>query len=347
MPVSVRLLATLPTLLSPASADAPHVLCGPGHRLLVQRGDTEVAVRDLDQNGPEVRFPAPWPRGFGSVTVSPAGDVAVFAGVHALRAVDRAGAVLWEVRHGCWSSTVCAEPHTSFVEYADDRNHRYADHGSAAFSPDGKLLWAHVRSDSGGDLEEWLVLDPADGTVLGRAGTGTVGSSFLTPHPDPAYMGLTVGEGDEDSPALWGRWDGRTLSVRRLDEQVLLAVSPSGRHLLATDPGQWCLYLLQKEDGEELRRLAAADAVPPPPGDDHARWDYEAAFPHDDAAVVGTGYDMGDPRHWLVDPATMRLHGRIAYPFPVHGSARGAGHGTWYTVSQDQTLLYLWRLDGR
>ncbi|OAH13202.1 hypothetical protein STSP_35270 [Streptomyces jeddahensis] len=347
MAVAARLASTIAAPLDPASADAPLILHWPGRRLLVQRGDTELAVRDLDEGGTETHFPAPWPRGYGSVTVSPTGDVAVFAGVHALRAVDSTGAVRWEIRHGCWSSAVCTEAHASFSEYADDYHHGQADTGSAAFSSDGKLLWAHIRSYEGRDItEEWLILDPVDGTVLTRAATMTVGSgSFHFPHPDPAFMGLTVGEGEEDSPVLWGHWDGAKLTVQRFDEQVLLAVSPSGEHFLTTDPGQWALYLHRAEDGMELRRLNAEDAVPPPSSeDDRVFWDYEAAFPYEDTAVVGTEYYAEVPRHWLVHPRTMALGGRIAYPFPVSGSPRSAGQGIWYTVSKDQTTLHLWRL---
>ncbi|GGQ09293.1 hypothetical protein [Streptosporangium pseudovulgare] len=348
---TARLVATAAAPLDPASADGPQVLHWPGRRLLVQRGDTELAIRDLDGEGLEVRFPAPWPRRYGSVAVSPTGDLAVFAGVHALRAVDSTGAVRWELRHGCWSAAVCAEAHASFSEYADDHHHGHADSGSAAFSSDGRLLWAHIRSHAGHDTnEEWLILDPADGTVLARAETMTVGSgSAHFPHPNPAYMGLTVGEGEEDSPVLWGHWDGARLTVRRFVEEVLLAVSPSGECFLTTDPGQWSLYLHRAEDGLELRRLDAEEAVPPPSGeDDRARWDYEAAFPYDDTAVVGTEHHTDAvPRHWVVDPRTMGVRGRIVYPFPIAGSPRSAGEAAWYTVSRDQTTLHLWDLPHR
>lgn len=342
-----RLVTTVAAPLNPASADSPQVLHWPGRRLLVQRGDTELAVRDLGGEGPEVRFPAPWPRGYGSVAVAPASDVAVFAGVHALRAVDSAGTVRWELRHGCWSAAKCTEAHASFSEYADDYHHGHADSGSAAFSSDGKLLWAHVRNYAGSDVEEeWLILDPADGTVLTRAETMTVGSgSYHFPHPNPAYMGLTVVEGEENSPVLWGHWDGTKLNVQRFVEEVFLAVSPSGEHFLTTDTGQWSLYLHRAKDGMELRSLDAEEAVPPHPSeDDRVRWDYEAAFPYDDTAVVGTEYHAAVPRHWLVDPHTMAVRGRIAYPFPVAGSPRSAGQAAWYTVSKDQTALHLWQL---
>ncbi len=56
------------------------------------------------EHGEEFRFPAPWLRPFGDVTVSPAGDLAVFSGVHAVRAMDRTGKVYWELVHGCWSA---------------------------------------------------------------------------------------------------------------------------------------------------------------------------------------------------------------------------------------------------
>ncbi|MFI8952397.1 hypothetical protein ACIGO6_38715 [Streptomyces sp. NPDC053750] len=350
--VAAQLVATVAAPLDPASADAPVVLHWPGRRLLLQRGDTELAALDLDGKGTEVRFPAPWPRRYGSVTVSPTGDIAVFAGVHALRAVDPTGAVRWEIRHGCWSSAVCTKAHSSFSEYADEYHHGHADVGSAAFSSDGKLLWAHVRNCAGDDVnEEWLLLDPADGTVLTRADTMTVGSGSLHfPHPDPAYMGLTVAEGEENSPVLWGHWDGANLTVQRFVEEVLLAVSPSGEHFLTTDPGQWTLYLHRAEDGVELRHLDADEAVPLPArsDDDRVRWDYEAAaFPDDDTAMVGTEDTAEGPRHWFVDPRTMALRGRIAYPFPVSGPPRSAGEGAWYTVSKDRTTLHLWNLPHR
>ncbi|MGW3712854.1 helix-turn-helix transcriptional regulator [Streptomyces albogriseolus] len=97
-----RLVATVLAPLGVVDADAPRIQYGPGHRLLVQRGDEELAVVELgptgQEHGAEFRFPAPWPRPFGDVTVSPTGDLAVFSGVHAVRAVDRTGTVLAAAR---------------------------------------------------------------------------------------------------------------------------------------------------------------------------------------------------------------------------------------------------------
>ncbi|ADI10341.1 hypothetical protein SBI_07221 [Streptomyces bingchenggensis BCW-1] len=316
---------------------------------------------DLDVShagrAPEVRFPAPWPRRFGSVTVSPKRDAALFAGVHAVRSVKPTGTTRWEVQHGCWYGG-CTLSHLSFDEYAHDEDHGYADSGSVAVSADGTLVWAHVRGPLGGDRETeddqelWVVLDATDGRVLGRVNTMTVASgSEHTPHPDPARMGLSVGEGEEGSPALWGRWDGQQLTAERIGiDEILLAVSPSGRYLLTVDTGQWSLSLHQVENGSVLRELDAQDTVPAHPrstGEDRVYWDYDAAFVDEDTLVAGTSEcdaRYGTARHWLVDVHGMTLRGEISYPVPVSGPARAAGGGTWYTISEDGTSVHLWEL---
>ncbi|MGE7438193.1 hypothetical protein [Kitasatospora sp. NPDC001175] len=182
--------------------------------------------------------------------------------------------------------------------------------------------------------------------------TMTVASnSEHTPHPDPAQTGLSVGEGEEGSPALWGRWDGQQLTAAQIGiELVLLAVSPSGRHLLTVDVGQWSLSLHEVENGSVLRELEAADTVPVHPGstgEDRVYWDYDAAFVDEATIVAGTSEcdaPYGTARHWLVDVHEMTLRGEISYPVPVSGPARAAGGGTWYTISKDGTSVHLWEL---
>ncbi|MFF8096347.1 hypothetical protein [Streptomyces sp. NPDC016675] len=236
--------------------DAPRLERRGGTRRLVQRGDTALVVQDLAPSAAAVRLPAPRPRRYGSCAVSPAGDLAVFAGLHALRAVDRSGKVRWEVRHPCWAG--CAG-HDAFADYAEERDHRYAGSGSAGFSADGSLVWAHVRgslaNDRGRGADEWQVIDPEGGTVLARAATHTaaVGSDHV-PQPDPRQMGLTIGEGQDGAPLRWGRWDGRTLAVDTFGEadRVLLAVSPTGKRLLTVTHDQ---------DGPALARRRGPDAT--------------------------------------------------------------------------------------
>lgn len=357
---AARLAATFRTPLDPDTADAPEALYQAGRRLVVQRADTELVVADQEL-GTVARFPAPWPRDFGTVTVSPDGDTAVYCGTHSVRCVDVSGATRWEVRHACWAGE-CPQMHEEFAEYAYDEEHAAPDSGSAAFSSDGKLVWAHVRGplaadgdseaeDAEDEVEDelWLVLDASDGRVLARADTGTFASgSHHTPHPDPAQTGLSIGEGEEGSPALWGRWDGKALTVHKIDDEtVLLDVSPSGRHLLATDVGQDALYLHAADDGAILRDLDAEGTVPGHQDGGRVYWDFEAAFTDEDTVVASTaGSDAGHgpARHWLVSTGDMTLRGGITYPHPVTGPARAAGNGAWYTVSEDGTTVSVWEL---
>ncbi|MFD0567379.1 class I SAM-dependent methyltransferase [Kitasatospora saccharophila] len=211
MTVTARLVATCAAPFPYARPDdGPSVEVTAGRRRLVQRGDAEVVVRELDRSDParvvaETRFPTPWPRGVGQYAVAPAGDLAVFAGPYALRAVDPSGALRWEVRHRCWAG---CDGHEADGEHLSSREHRYGGRGSVAFSADGALVWAHVRGPlvqdgpgAGRSTDEWLVLDATDGTVLARTETGTAAvGSFHVPHPDPQQMGLSLGEGQDGTP---------------------------------------------------------------------------------------------------------------------------------------------------
>ncbi|MER5370477.1 hypothetical protein [Streptomyces sp. NPDC002722] len=375
---AARLVTTLAAPLDHVrkTADAPHLLHWPDarpgsddgpsaglRRLLVQRGDTElIAVDPGDPDAAPVRFPTPWPRGFGTCTVAPDGGLAVFAGVHAVRAVDPSGAVRWEVAHGCWEGS-CRTLHTTYEEYAADRRHLYADSGSAVFSADGTLVWAHIRGPvaaSGPDpeaLDEWLVIDAADGRVLGRAETGTVAAgSDHVPHPDPARMGLCVGEGQDGVPLRWGRWDGAELSVEQFcdDERILTGVSPSGDRFLTVTHYEETLGVHRIDDGSVLSELDTEHVVPrhpeadPDDGDaDETIWDYECGFLDEETVIAGTSErdgEYGEQRHWLVSTAGagMRLTAQVAYPFPISGVPTALGDGTWYTVSEAGDALHVW-----
>ncbi|MEV4282266.1 hypothetical protein [Actinoplanes xinjiangensis] len=109
-------------------------------------------------------------------------------------------------------------------------------------SADGSLVWAHVIGGLQGDPETedgqelWVVVDARRGTALGHAETSTTASnSAHTHHPDTGQMGLSIGEGEEGSPALWGHWDGSELTVDEIGiERVILDADPTGRHVLTT-----------------------------------------------------------------------------------------------------------------
>ncbi|MDX3746684.1 hypothetical protein [Streptomyces sp. AK08-02] len=366
MPQPVRLVATLaaPRAFSRVD-DAPYLAYSATARLLVQQGDTELVVQEIEQSpgtwstAPEVSFPAPWPRRFGRAAVSPAGDLAVFAGMHALRAVDRSGSVRWELRHRCWAG--CAG-HSAFEEYADDGDHRYASSGSAGFSADGKLVWAHIcgpleQDRPGGDetAEEWLVIDTTDGSVRARTRTDTAAAgSVHVASPDPGRMGLSIGEGQDGSPLRWGRRDGASLVVDRFgdDDRVLMSVSPSGDRLLTVTHDPDHLAVHRVDDGR-VEAEFDADTVPRHPEadseDDEAGvfFDYEGGFIDETGVVVATvesDEQFGPGRHWLVDTALVRIVDELVYPRPVSGPPAGLGDGTWCTHSATENALHVWAL---
>ncbi|MGC4913018.1 hypothetical protein [Streptomyces albogriseolus] len=75
-----------------------------------------------------------------------------------------------------------------------------------------------------------------------------------------------------------------------------------------------------------------------------ARWDHESAYPYEDGTVASTDGHTTAPRHWLVDPGTLALRGRIVYSLPVTGSPWPAGPGLWATLAEDRTAVHLWSL---
>lgn len=356
MAPTVRPLATFPT--RPHSRVLPLQRVGDELFHLCDEND-EVTLRRLDPAtrqpiGDLVRFPAPWPAGYGRAVVAPDGGFAVFTGVHALRAVDPGGALRWEVRHGCWQGA-CRERHADRDEYADRDDHRYPKRGSAAFSADGRLVWAHVTDSEKG--EEWLVLDAADGRVLARAETGTAaeGSDHL-PHPtDPRRMWLSVGEGQDGAPLFHGRYHDGELTLDRFDgdDLALVAVGPGGDRLLTVGHDQ-AAASLHAADGSVLLRLTAEDAVPrhpeTEPDNDEAEpyWDWGGAFLDPATVLLSTveaDEEWGTGRHWLLDAARPDRLAELRYPSPVAYAATGLGDGLWWTSSPDHRAATLWTLD--
>ncbi|MFC4505623.1 MULTISPECIES: hypothetical protein [Streptomyces] len=349
-----HLVATLTAPLpDPNTAPLELIRLRGGHTALVQRSDDEVLVQHLDDAfhpTERTRFPAPWTRRFGTCAVSPDADVVVFAGTHALRAVEASGATRWEIRHGCWG---CTGSHGSFDEYATDARHRYPDRGSAGFSPDGSLLWAHVRDPQA--VDEWLLLDPTDGRQLARvdAQSAAAGSEHI-PHPDPRQMGLSIGEGQDGAPMRWGRWDGERLSVEYFEglDLALLDVSPSGGHFMTVSHDQDLLALHETATGAVVSEWDVEKSVPrhpdAAPENDEVwpAWDWAGGFLDDSTVVAGTveqDEEWGEGRHWLVTrdaPGAVRL----TYPAPVTGAPAVLGAGHWYTYSEDRTTVSVWTL---
>ncbi|MBB4985078.1 MULTISPECIES: hypothetical protein [Streptomyces] len=374
MSVRARLHATLPALMSSPQAGPPELAGLPGRRTLVQRSDEEIAAQPLDDAfaalpAAEVRFPAPWPRDRGTWEVAPDTSLAVFAGVHAVRAVEPSGATRWEVRHGCWHGA-CREMHASYEEYAEDRGHRYPDGGSVGFSADGALVWAHVRGPlpegelSPDTVDEWLVIDAVSGRVLarGNAEAAAAGSEHL-PHPtDPRRMGLGIGEGQDGAPLRLGSWDGERLDVTYVEGDLcLMSVSPSGERLMTVSHDQDALsvrdfrgLLLEGLEWDAESVLPRHPDAPSADEDDEdealACWDWAGGFVDETTLVVSTvecDDEWGEVRHWLLD--TTGTHGlrQIAYPSPPSGQPTALGNGAWATASESGDALHVWVADSR
>ncbi|MFI2203764.1 hypothetical protein ACH47Z_23890 [Streptomyces sp. NPDC020192] len=364
---AARLRATVPALLPASAADVPELLGLPGRRLLAQRADDALVVQPLDDafvpSGERVRLPAPWPRRRGTWAVAPDASLAVFAGVHAVRAVEPSGAVRWEIRHGCWYGA-CRAMHASYEEYADAPDHRYPERGSAGFSVDGKLVWAHVRGPlSTGELspaamDEWLLLDAGDGRVLARADAQSAAAgSFHVPHPtDPWQMGLSIGEGQDGAPLRWGRWNGESLAVAYPEgDLALMSVSPSGERLMTVTHDQNALAV-RDTSGVAVESLEwhAESSVPrhpdAEPDNDEALpyWDWAGGF-LDETTLIGATVEgdeeWGEGRHWLIDTGGAGRPVEISYPAPVGSRPPAAlGGGLWVTAEESGEALSVWEL---
>ena len=369
-----RLVASFRVQANAARApDSPHTTGGPivqrwpHRRLVVIRADDELLAYDLDRltagdGAPAARFPAPWPRRAGGLdAASPTLDMAVFSGQHALHAVEPNGALRWRVRHACWGCWSC---HDSYEEYTDsDHEHRCHDDGSCWISADGSTVWAHVRTPLADDAdpekydEEWLVLDAADGRVLGRASTDTAAAgSEHVPPPDPGQMGLQVGEGQDPMPLLWGRWDGTRLTVTRIgdddDDRGLTDVSPDGTRFLTVAHLQGELAIHRLPDGAVTHEIAAYDRLPSHPQapsdiEDEPFWDHHCGFLDEHTVIAGTSesdMEYGQPRHWLIEAQQGKILGQVEYPMPVSGTPTALGDGTWLTCGEDPFQLLLWSL---
>lgn len=361
-PPTARLVAALPTPLPVLHTQQPPLTGLPGRLMLTQRDDRELIVRPLgpdhEYTSQEIRFPVPWRQRIGTFAVSPDADLAVFAGVHAVRAVEPTGRVRWEVRHGCWYGA-CYEMHESYEEYADDGDHRYPEEGSACFSADGRLVWAHVRGPLpegklGEDtVDEWLVIDAVDGRVLARADArAAAAGSVHVPHPDSRRMAVSIGEGQDGAPLRVGLWDGEHLTVDHHDLDIVqIGVSPSGDRFVTVDHGQYDLTVHRTEDASVVAEWTAEEALPPHPAaedeaeDDDGRtyWDWAGGFVDENTVMAGTAEcdeEWGEVRHWLIDVPSKGRPEQIRYPQPVSGFAVGLSDGTWYTVGEAEVRVW-------
>ncbi|MBV1853020.1 hypothetical protein [Catellatospora tritici] len=342
MPLTPRLLGQV-RLDRPAAPSQVQVLRHP-RRLVTVRHEQSLTVYDLDTPQlplaePVASFPAPWPVLGRGDAVSPGLDLAVFAGPHALRAVDRDGVTRWELKHGCWSDQ-CWDLHEDYDEYRHEPGHRYLNHGSARFSADGSIVWAHVRSTDPDDdgNEAWLVVAPDSGRILAQTVLETCAErSYHVGHPDPGQMGLCLDEGQDGAPLWWGRWDGHTLEVASYgaDTRCLFDVDPSGTRLFTVAHGQYDLAVLDGADGRTAWTLSSETLAAE--GTEIA-FEYGGGFVDERTLLVRSVDDV--ECDWLIEPAADGSAVEVAYPDRIPDNPIPLGDGTWLT--HDGDLLRRW-----
>ncbi|SEL98190.1 hypothetical protein [Streptacidiphilus jiangxiensis] len=314
-------------------------------RALLEHGH-ELEVYDLDEllageRAPIATFPLPWPGWCHGVhSVSPAGDVAVFSGQRAVRAVGLDGQALWEYRHACWGPEL-GHPHTG----EEQQVCRGSEHGSCRVSDDGSLVWAHVvvEPEPGEWQEVWVVLDARDGRELARLPleSAAAGSHQMS-HPDGVHMGLEIGMGQDGILLHWARWDGEQLTGWDLNEgmdRILMDVHPAHPGFLTVHHDGWDVRLHALDGSVLARREAPADEDA-----ERVQWSWVCGFV-DAATVIAASTDRGrrQPRHWLLDARTLEIRGEITYPgAAVDGCVRPLGDGTWLTYAGTTGTLTRW-----
>ncbi|GIH05640.1 hypothetical protein Rhe02_37070 [Rhizocola hellebori] len=322
---------------------------------MLARTDTQLFAYDLDRaidgETDATVFAAPWPWRVGTSSASPDLSFAVFSGVHAVQAVDAGGGMRWEVRHSCWEGS-CLAQHGSYAEYADDRDHRHPESGSARVSGDGRTVWLHLRGplpgdelpsdhDPWGGHEQWLVVDAADAGVLGRIATDTdAGGSFQFPHPDPSRMALNVGEGQDGSVIWLGQLKDGRLQAEHIgqDDEMLIGILPSGRTYATIGHSAEEELSLHRFDDTKVIGTLLAMQHSAHEDKDVVRWEAKEIGAVDERTIVVatgiasiSGIRATEVEHWLVDVDTLQARGPIHYPDGTPPSVVGIGKSRWMT----------------
>lgn len=135
--------------------------------------------------------------------------------------------------------------------------------------------------------------------------------------------------------------------------------SPSGTGMMTIDGRGRDVRWHRFPSCEVAAELRLSDFPPPGTGDnsvhDHHLWisPYEGGYVDEDTAMVTLHNSYNEARvimfgedvweehsHWLADPVTGELHGRIAYPMRDVDCVWLLGDGTWVTAEWD--TLYRW-----
>jgi hypothetical protein len=149
-------------------------------------------------------------------------------------------------------------------------------------------------------------------------------------------MGLSVGEGQDGAPTLFGRWDGTELRMAQLDgdDRALIGIGPGGRTFVTLghdDPQELTVHRMA---GFDVQGTVLADDL-----EEQSAWEPGYGVVDDRTVVASTG-----SRHWLIDVDTLEVRGPLRYPAETGEIPAGFGDGTWLTTIPGTYDVSVWRV---
>ncbi|MBD0695472.1 hypothetical protein [Streptomyces sp. CBMA123] len=356
MTITPRLVATYP-IPDPHGAQAFIDPTGPVPRLLVHTAGS-LRVHELrEQAEPAAEFPAPAPTAWPRVWPAPDLSFAVFGTATGYVAVARDGRRLWEQPYGAWE--VGRWGYLAFSTVGTD----------TAGADTELRIWLRLPSGLP-DRTLILTLD-AQGTVLARSVLPCGGyerSVGLLWDEHGEVAGVTVSGGRTADTRYEARWEAGAIVLGGPAPQDRGALRLGDRDYLGTDSRNTRCMTLDRRGRDvswhslPTRQVTASlglgDFPAPGTGDCSVHnapyissWsgfvDDDTAMvtlhnPYDEAAVYLFGEDRWQEHsHWLADPATGALHGRIEYPMAEVDTVVPVGDGTWITREWD--TFHRWR----
>lgn len=252
--------------------------------------------------------------------VRPDLERAVYATLHDVVCVSRAGEVVWASAFEPRSET------------------RYGHEPGVALSRDGRTVWVYrpdAMAGRGGD-DQWVVHDADGGSVVARYALRSIGhgaTHFVHPRDGSAY--LCIGEGQDGAAVARAAIgvDG-TVSFERYPwwDRCLIQLSPDGEQFMTVDHGQADVSFHLHPSGDVLITLPV-EAFGYDPEDACIEWSGGYLTP--DTAVVTLAGETEDGEDWfrchVVDVRTGNVGGDIATGSAHPYDMQFLGDGSWIT----------------
>lgn len=358
MTITPTLVATYP--IPDRDADTRTLLdpSGPVPRLHVRSAESLHIYELREQAELTARFPAPTPDRWTREWVTPDQSLAVFGSVTEYVAVARNGRTVWKQPYGTWEVG-----RWGYVDFADPAH--------LAMTGTGQEPRTWLRLPSGlPDSTLILTLD-AEGAELARSmlQCGGYGQFVgLLRDGNGEIRGVSVSDGRAPATHYEARCENGGIVLGRRLPQDGDGRPPSGRDHLGTDSQRTrCMTLDPRgrdvswhdlPSYQVTASLTLSDFPAPGTGDCSVHngpyISSPSGFVDDDTALVAlyNPYDeaavylFGEERwrqhsHWLADPATGTLHGRVEYPVPEVDNVTPLGDGTW--ITQEWDAYHRWR----